>query len=39
MLGIGQIWFDFDSLRFDDFSRDLDTLLELGYMEDVMNGR
>jgi hypothetical protein len=37
MLGIGQIWFDFNSLRFDDFGRNLNTLLELGYMEDVMD--
>jgi hypothetical protein len=39
MLDVGQIWFDFDSLGFDDFGRDFDTLLELGYMEEVMNGR
>jgi hypothetical protein len=39
MLCIGQIRFDFDSLRIDDFDRNFDTLLELGYMEDVMDGR
>jgi hypothetical protein len=39
MLDIGQIWFDFDGLGFDDFGRDLNTLPELGYMEDVMDGR
>jgi hypothetical protein len=38
MLCIGQIWFDFDSLGFDDFSRDLNTLLKLGHMEDIMDG-
>jgi hypothetical protein len=38
MFCIGQIWFDFDSLGFDDFGRDLNTLLELGYMEDIMDG-
>jgi hypothetical protein len=26
-------------LGFDDFGRDLHTLPELGYMEDIMNGR
>jgi hypothetical protein len=39
MFCISQIWFDFDSLRFDDCGRDLDTLLELGYMENVMISR
>jgi hypothetical protein len=38
MLAIGQIWFNFNSLEFDDFGRDLDALLELGYMKDVMDG-
>jgi hypothetical protein len=36
---IGQIGFDFDSLGIDDFGGDLDTLSELGYMKDVMDGR
>jgi hypothetical protein len=39
MLCIGQIWFDFDSLGIDDFGGDLNTLSELGYMKDVMDGR
>jgi hypothetical protein len=39
MLYIGQIRFDFDNLGIDDFSRNLNTLPELGYMEDVMDGR
>jgi hypothetical protein len=39
MLCIGQIWFDFDSLGVDDFGGDLNTSSELGYMEDVMDGR
>jgi hypothetical protein len=38
MLCIGQIWFDFDSLGIDDFGGDLNTLPELGYMKDVMDG-
>jgi hypothetical protein len=38
MLSIGQIWFDFDSLGIDDFGGDLNTLYELGYMKDVMDG-
>jgi hypothetical protein len=36
---IGQIGFDFDSLGIDDFGGDLNTLSELGYMKDVMDGR
>jgi hypothetical protein len=36
---IGQIWFDFDSLRIDDLGGDFNTLSELGYMKDVMDGR
>jgi hypothetical protein len=38
MLCIGQIRFNFDSLGIDDFGRNLNTLSELGYMEDVMDG-
>jgi hypothetical protein len=36
---IGQIWFDFDNLGIDDLGGDLNTLSELGYMKDVMDGR
>jgi hypothetical protein len=36
---IGQIRFDFDSLGIDDRSGDLNTPSELGYMEDIMDGR
>jgi hypothetical protein len=39
MLCIGQIWFDFDNLGIDDLGGDLNTLSELGYMKDVMDGR
>jgi hypothetical protein len=39
MFCIGQIWFDFDSLGIDDLGGDLNTLSELGYMKDVMDGR
>jgi hypothetical protein len=39
MFYIGQIWFDFDGLGIDDFGGDLNTLSELGYMKDVMDGR
>jgi hypothetical protein len=36
---IGQIRLDFDGLGIDDFSRNFNTLFELGYMEDIMDGR
>jgi hypothetical protein len=36
---IGQIGFDFDSLGIDDLSGDFNTLPELRYMKDVMDGR
>jgi hypothetical protein len=39
MLCIGQVWFDFDDLGIDDLGRNLNTLPELGYMEDIMDGR
>jgi hypothetical protein len=39
MFCIGQIWFDFDSLGIDDLGGDFNTLSELGYMKDVMDGR
>jgi hypothetical protein len=38
MFCIGQIWFDFDSLGIDDLGGDFNTLSELGYMKDVMDG-
>jgi hypothetical protein len=39
MFCIVQIRFDFNSLGIDDFGMNLNTLPELGYMEDVMDGR
>jgi hypothetical protein len=39
MFCIGQIGLDFDNLGIDDFGRNLNTFPELGYMEDIMNGR
>jgi hypothetical protein len=39
MFRISQIWFDFDSLGIDDLGGDLNTLSELRYMKDVMDGR
>jgi hypothetical protein len=39
MFCIGQVWFDFDDLGIDDLGRNLNTLPELGYMEDIMDGR
>jgi hypothetical protein len=36
---IGQIRFDFDGLEIEGFSRNLNTLPELGYMEDIMDSR
>jgi hypothetical protein len=39
MFCIGQIWLDFYSLGIDDLGGDFNTLSELGYMKDVMDGR
>jgi hypothetical protein len=38
MLLIRKIGFDVDSLCINDFSRNTDILLQLRYMEDIMNG-
>jgi hypothetical protein len=38
MFCIGQIRFDFDGLGIDDFGRKLNTLPDLGHMEDIMDG-
>jgi hypothetical protein len=38
MLLIGKIGFNVDALCINDFGRNTDTLLELRYMEDIMNG-
>jgi hypothetical protein len=39
MFCIGQVWVDFDDLGIDDLGRNLNTLPELEYMEDIMDGR